>query len=551
MAYNKKNQNKKGNYVNKKYVKETVADILKYPIAENKERGITRKTCNYFGVRMSLSEKDAETITAYYFPSYNKQGKIVGFKKADMTVDRNDDFYFTTVGKVGVSNKLFGQQQAEAIDRKKGRLIAVEGEWDVLAGYQSLKQNSKGTKWADLDPFIVGLSCGTVNAEEAFINNQEFASEFNEVSLAFDDDAATEKEKRKHVKRGKEATDDVAALFLDKKVTVLSYAGVEGCKDPCEIYEKHGFKKLSSLLSFGFKKYEAEKVVTAFDIGYDVFTEDRVEGSYVKSYPKLMNKLHGFRKRELAVVISPTGVGKSSCTNEISCALADAGHKMGEIWLEEEVKETLQRKTSRRLQINYNKFKSSPRKYASDEQLRESFNWAEDKFVFLDHYGSLKVDELMNKIKILVYQHKVDFIILDHLTMVVTGSDKEKEQLDKVMVELGAFVTSHDVGIICVAHLNRNVAQEFKPPKGREGKPFWVNVRKEDIKSSSTIEQVAWIILGLEPEIMPDKSRGRVRWVVLKNRPWSYLGLADVFDMDDDTGLFNLYDDDVDIDEDY
>ena len=536
MAYDKKKQNKKGNYVNKSYTKETVSQINEYPYAVNKERGITRKTCKYFGVRMSLSTKDAETITAYYFPSYNQQGKITGYKKADVTLDRTDDFYFTTIGKVGVSNKLFGQEQAERIDRKKYKLIAVEGEWDVLASYQALKENAKNTKWADLDPFIVGLTCGTVNAEDSFINNKSFVDYFDELCLAFDNDSANEKEKKKNIKRGKEATEDVAALFLDKNVKTLSYAGLD-CKDPCQIFEEEGYKKLSSLLSFGFKKYIAEKVVTAEDISYERFIAPQSEGVYVKSFPKLMQKLKGFRKRTLTVVIAPTGSGKSTVTNEISYSLAESGHKMGEIWLEEEVHETLQRKTARYLEKNYNKFKNDPIQFATEEELKESFNWANDRFVFLDHYGSLKVEDLMNKIKILVYQHKVDFIVLDHLTMVVSGSDKEREQLERVMLELGAFVTSHDVGIICVAHLNRNVAQEFRPPKGFENKPYWVNVRKEDIKGASGVEQVAWVILGIEPEIMPDKSRGRVRFNVLKNRPASYLGIADTFMMDDETGL--------------
>ena len=38
--------------------------------------------------------------------------------------------------------------------------------------------------------------------------------------------------------------------------------------------------------------------------------------------------------------------------------------------------------------------------------------------------------------------------------------------------------------------------------------------------------------------MMPDRSRGRIRFVVLKNRPWTYLGEADTVKMDDVTGNF-------------
>lgn len=544
MGYDRK-QTKKMKRPEKKITRETVKDVLEYPFAHNKERGISKTTCKKFGVRMSISEEDGETITAYYFPYYSQQGKVVGFKKRDMTLDKEEDYHFTTVGKVGVNCKMFGQQVAESYDRKRRKIIIAEGEWDVLAIDEAAKEANRGTKWNDLRPFVVGINCGTKNAGDCTINNREFLESFDEAGIALDNDEATEVEKRKGIKRGKEATEDISSVLMGMKITSLSYTGVDGCKDPNEILCEKGFEKLNNLISFNFKKHVAEKVVTAEDIGFDNFIKERPEGLYVNSFPKLMDKLHGFRKRELTVVISPTGVGKSTVTNEISCALAEGGFKMGEIWLEEEVTETLQRKTSRKLEISYNKFKSSPTKFATEEKLKDAFDWANDRFVFLDHYGSLKVEELLNKIKILVYQHKVDYIILDHLTMVVTGSDKEREDLERVMVELGAFVTSHDVGIICVAHLNRNIAQEFKAPKGKEGKPFWVNVKKEDIKGASGIEQIAWIILGLEPEIMPDKSRGRVRWSVLKNRPWGYLGIADTFQMNDDTGLLEIADDEV------
>ena len=60
---------------------------------------------------------------------------------------------------------------------------------------------------------------------------------------------------------------------------------------------------------------------------------------------------------------------------------------------------------------------------------------------------------------------------------------------------------------------------------------------KESMRGSAALEQLSWIVLGLEPQIMPDRSRGNVRLVVLKNRPWSYLGVADEFNMNERTGL--------------
>ena len=63
---------------------------------------------------------------------------------------------------------------------------------------------------------------------------------------------------------------------------------------------------------------------------------------------------------------------------------------------------------------------------------------------------------------------------------------------------------------------------------------------KEMMRGSAALEQLSWIVLGLEPEIMPDRSRGRARLTVLKNRHWAYLGHADEFRMDDETGEIQI-----------
>jgi len=107
-----------------------------------------------------------------------------------------------------------------------------------------------------------------------------------------------------------------------------------------------------------------------------------------------------------------------------------------------------------------------------------------------------------------------------------------------VMTELAAFCAANDVCIIAVSHINRSAADQFKAPKlkdGEEPKPYWVQVTKESMRGSSSLEQLSFVILGLEPEILPDRSRGRVRLTVLKNRPWGYLGVCDSFTIDDDS----------------
>lgn len=531
----------------KTWTKETVKEILEYPFAEAPDRGVTDEVCEMLGIRMTVSEQDGETPTAYYFPYYNQAGEVAGFKKRDLTKPKKERGHFTTVGDVSIDCKLFGQQLAEEQSRKRRKLIYAEGEWDVAAAISATLEDRKGTKFEGVSPFVVGLSCGTGNCEEATEVNRGFLESFDEVCLAFDNDEANEKEKRKKVKKGREATEAVGVMLAsDTVVKVLKYVFTH--KDLCDILLNEGASPLSDNLAFGFKPFMPEKIVRASDISFEDLVAPRPEGVYINTFPRLMDKIHGLRKRELVVVTAPTGVGKSTCTSEFAYQLAEQGYKVGEIYLEEETRETLQRMTARKLEVNFNHFKANPLGMVSEEKCRGAYDWAKEKFLFLDHFGSLPIEDLMKKIKIFVYQYRVDFIILDHLSMLVGGQDagKEREALERVMVELAAFCASHDVGIIAVCHLNRTIIDSFKPPKGKENEPYWVPIRKESMKGASGLEQLSWIILVLEPEILPNRDRGRVRWAVLKNRPWGYLGEADTFKMDDKTGLLI-----VDIDEEF
>ena len=65
--------------------KESVQDVLELPFRGNQERGVTRQTCEKFGVRAAVSEKDGKTVVSYYFPSLNSRGEVTGFMKQDLT----------------------------------------------------------------------------------------------------------------------------------------------------------------------------------------------------------------------------------------------------------------------------------------------------------------------------------------------------------------------------------------------------------------------------------------------------------------------------------
>lgn len=527
--------------------KESVQDVLELPFRGNQERGVTRQTCEKFGVRAAVSEKDGKTVVAYYFPSLNARGEVTGFMKQDLTKPKDESGHWTAVGKVGINNKLFGQDIAEQINRKHTNFTVTEGQWDCLSVYQSQLKSLEDTKYEGQEPFVVSIPLGTKNSVEALLHNKDFVKSFESMTIFFDDDSCTPAEIKKGIMRGKEAREAVAAAFIGE-VNLFSVLPQYGYKDANDYLQDYNEAigdltarqlALAKLVQFDRKPLITEKIIKASDISFEEIMTPREKGVMLDDFPMLMEKIQGFRKRELVVLTSPSGVGKSSITSKMASAFLDAGERVGMAYLEEETKETVQRLIAERLKVNYLKFKSNPLSVATEKQIKEAYDFIanQERLTLLSHFGSMPINELMQKVKHMYFIEGCNWIIIDHITLIVSGSDvvDERKEIDTVMTELASFCASHDVCVILVSHINRSNSSQFLAPKGKEGEPYWVRVTKESLRGSSSLEALSWIILGLEPQIMPDRSRGNVRFTVLKNRPWGFLGEADEFSIDQDT----------------
>ena len=517
--------------------KETLKDVLNYPIRAIPDRGIKLETAEVFGIRTSLSAVDNTTPTAIYFPYYNQKGEVTGFKKRDLTLNKEEKGHFTAVGNVSINCKMFGQNVAEGNPRKHTKLYICEGEFEVPSIYQALVEDVSGTKYSDLKPFVVSISLGTKNAVESVLHNKDFVSSFTEsVVLCMDNDEATPQDKTKGVMRGKEAREALGNALMGMPLFYLPYAVDK--KDASDYLQAGMSKELARLVSFGAKPYVAEKILKAGDITFEELVAERPLGIMVPEFPKLMNQIKGFRTNELTLLCAPSNVGKSTVSAIFANAFMSAGEKVGMIYLEERPVETLQRMVASQLKVNYLEFKNNPYSVAKKEDIERVYRDIvdNDKVIMLDHFGSLPLSEFMSKVKHLYFVEGCRYIILDHIT-VLTSPDvgDERKELDLTMTTLASFCAANDICVVVISHINRSNADAFKPPKGKEDSAFWVRVTKESLRGSSSLEALSWNILALEPEIMPDRSRGRCRIVTLKNRTWSYLGVADSFILDNNT----------------
>lgn len=115
----------------------------------------------------------------------------------------------------------------------------------------------------------------------------------------------------------------------------------------------------------------------------------------------------------------------------------------------------------------------------------------EDRFVLFDHFGSSNVDKIIAMIKAMVKVHDCKWLILDHISILVSDQDNgdERKALDEIATKLRTAISGSDVGLIMVAHLKRGSGK----PHEEGGK-----VSLADIRGTAGIGQLSDIVLGLE-----------------------------------------------------
>lgn len=557
---------------------ETIESVL----ASTQILAVPQMSCSldaakYFKIRTAVSQADGKTPTATYLPYYDKYGKLTGFKKRNWEIQKEKTGHFSAVGSVKAASQFFGQHEA-AMGTSRKQINIVEGEGDVIAAWQSAFEMvktmqaspsiAKGLRdWCNSVlsgitaiqntgesagfptlPYI-GLNCGTANAVDTFANNEKFIRGHEKVVLGFDNDEATVIEREKRIKKGKEATDDVAAFLLSDNIYVARYPNErndpEGVKDIRDIYDAGKWRDVYTMFAKAEDRYVPDKLIGLDDISISDLRKKKKDGIPMPQFPELYKITRGPRRGELWTLTGPSGAGKSTVSRKIEYAIAEylqnpdtiprlegwtEEERLCVIRLEEDEEESINSLYAEELKIDPKAFVADPEQFLTEEQHEEIHNrWiAKDKIRIFDHFGSIPTDQLMQKLKQMVFLYGCKWIILDHLSMVISGlkSDNERKDLDYIMTELAAFCKQYDVFILSICHMKR---KDLQLPKDKDGKslPFWYPVRKEDLRGSAALEQLSWIVIGVEPEELPDRSRGRVRSVVLKNRPHKKLGIAD------------------------
>ena len=437
---------------------------------------------------------------------YDKDGKVVAAKM------RYKDKTFSWKGDTK-SAVPFGMQQW----RQGGKAIYItEGEIDCMSIAEAL-----GGKYP-----VISVSNGAASAKKDLKNHIEFLNSFEKIVIWFDNDDP-----------GRKATQEVSSLFPPGKVHTVQCSEYKDANEVLKAKGKAGVLKYY----YETKKYTPDGIISGASLSFDSVVSIDNTTSYMSPYPGINKMLRGFRKGELVTFTAGSGMGKTTAVRE--CAyklLTEDKLKIGWVALEENTQRSALGFMS--LHMNQPIYLQEEREKASKEELQKAYDEviATDNLYFYDHWGSLESENLINKLRYLAVGAEVDFIFLDHISIVVSGGnngDNERIAIDALMTSLRSLAEETHVGIIIISHLRR--------PSGDKGFENGHEVTLSHLRGSGGIAQLSDAVIALErdQQAEEDSNVGNIR--VLKNRYTGENGLAGRVRYYNETGRLMDYSDEV------
>jgi twinkle protein len=455
--------------------KQIPKDFVIGTFQELKKRGINEKTCRKFGYMVGSQFGRPIQIAPYY----DAGGALCGQKLR--TPDK--DFTWTGEPKQAV---LWGQQ----LWRDKGKMVIVtEGEIDAMSISQ-LQDN----RWP-----VVSLRNGASGAKKDIARSIEWLEGFESVVLAFDMDEA-----------GTKAIAECAPLLTPGKCKVWHI----DLKDANELLVAGREKEILDAV-WGAKVYRPDGIVAGTDT-WDLLVRDDSGSTLDYPWPALQAKLLGLRQHEIVTFCAGSGIGKSQVCRELAVHAILNGQTVGYIALEESVQRSIRGLTS--ILVNAplhlprarHEF-TSKHNIEKMEQIHAAWKTISEKAFFYDHWGSLDGENLFQRIRYLVHACGCQWIVLDHLSIMVSGDEEgdERRKIDNLMTRLRSLVEQLPFGLILVSHLKR--------PDGRpleEGGQTHLGL----LRGSASIGQLSDIVVGQERNQQDEERRNITLLRTLKNR---------------------------------
>ena len=476
-------------------VSEVKVDAGRLPANGIPDRGLTAETCKTYGVRVVVKEGG---IAQHIYPYFDKDNNLIAQKVR--TVEGKQ---FHCLGSMNKA-MMFGQQLFPA----KGKFVTVtEGEIDCMSVYQMLGGRSP----------VISVKDGC-NALKNIKDNYEFLDGFENIVLCFDGDDA-----------GRKAVVKAAELLPPKKVKIVKLP--KDLKDPNEFLKQGKASEFVNMYWWKAEEFRPDDIVNYSDLWNRIQEFNRTKSYIPTPWTGLNEKICGFRPSQLIVFAAGTGMGKSAFLKTlIYHYLKTTDAKIGAFFLEEVAEDTAVSMMS--LEAGLNLRKPDIWKAQTEEDLKKWFeeSGAGRRIELYDGFDFDDIDLLIDKIRYLCKARDCSVIILDHLTMVVDDAEKSTQALNKLVADLKKVAVELGIIIVTACHLRK--AQNAAKQTEEGGR-----VTLDDLKQSSSVKQLADIVLGLERngQSADPVEANTTKLRVLKDRDFGTKGLAAAIVYDKDT----------------
>ena len=459
------------------------------------KRGITEETAKFFNYGIADYNGSPVQVATYEDQLGRQSAQHIRFK----------DKRFIWVGDCK-NVQLWGQKLWRQ-HGSYGNIFAVitEGEIDAMSISQV-----QGNKFP-----VVSLPSGAQSANKYLAANLKWLNQFNKIVLCFD-------------------SDEPGIQAAEKAIEILPAGKAAICrlprKDANEMLLAGEGEELKSLL-WKATPVRPDSILNANDL-WEELTKEGASSVCPFPYPMLDQFTRGFRKSQMITICAGSGTGKSSLCRELAHHFLKNKLTVGYIALEESVQRTMQGI----LGIELNKPLHLEEQIEEVEGLKSAFDklFGTEKLFLYDHFGSMEPDRLIEQIQYMATAEGVDVVILDHLTIVISGlaDVDERRAIDITCTKLRQVVESTGVAIILVSHLRR--------PQGVSHEPG-SQVSTSDLRGSSAILQLSDLCISAERNQQGDPAeRSEMQLRILKNRHTGSTGPIDKLLYDENTGRLSI-----------
>lgn len=462
------------------------------------KRRLTEETCRHWKYGVGTHNGQTVQVANYFTPD----GKLVAQKLR--TPDKK--FYFLGNPK---DAGLYGQH----LWRDGGKMIVItEGEIDALSVSQV-----QNLKWP-----VVSIPNGAVSAKRDLSKHVEWLEKFETVVLMFDQDKPHTKPDGTVFYPGQDAMKECSELFTPGKCKLARLP----LKDANDMLKAGRGSEIVDAI-WGAKVHRPDGVVAGTEI-WDRMLSQPASDHIPYPWIGLNNLLLGGRRGEIITFCAGTGVGKSAVVGCIAHHFLTVHNEtIGYIALEESVEETGWRFTGlemgKRLMLDRSGVTVEEMKAAYDRTVGSG------RLYLYDHWGSTDSDNLFNKIRYYAKGLGCTTIVLDHISIVVSGMEDgdERRLIDNLMTKLASMVKELNIRLLLISHLRKADGQ----PHEEGGR-----VTLDQLRGSASIKQLSWDIVALERNQQDPKFNLYTHLRVLKCRRTGMTGSAGWVKYDPDTG---------------